>query len=164
MSETVHQLRQRVARDAGLSSEVASTWVGENEDVCVAEALAHAERTRGSEGKREVIQRLTEIGNREEPAAIRARLARELGLPSERWGEISDRAETPDEIARGIANVLRRAGDHEGAERADRKAGTLQMSAAIHQRHAENRGSMNDMTSDDMNHVLNEALRGQPGA
>lgn len=160
MSETVYQLRQRVARDAGLSPEVASTWVGENEDVCVAEALAHAERTRGSEGKRDVIQRLTEIGSREEPAAMRTRLARELGLPSERWGEISDRAETPDEVARGIANVFRRAGDHDGAMKAEHKAGTLAMSGAIHRRHAENRGSLDHMTSDDMNGVLNDALRG----
>ncbi len=38
MAETPAELRERVARDAGLSREVARTWRGENEDRVVEEA------------------------------------------------------------------------------------------------------------------------------
>lgn len=152
MSETVYELRQRVARDSGLPPEAAAGWQGEVEDVVVAEALAHAEKTRGATGKREVIRRLTEIGSREDPAAMRLRLARSLGLPSDLWNQMSDRTETPDEAARDVVNLLRRSGDLDAAGKAESKAETLAIDAHL-------RGTLRPQRSvvvdtDDMNEVL----------
>jgi hypothetical protein len=87
---------------------------------------------------------------------MRARLARELGLPPERWGELSDRTESPSEVATNIVNLLRRSRSHEAADKASRKAESLEMDAHLR---GQRRSSPVVVDAADMN----ELIRGLSG-